>query len=107
MCSYYRVQGLPIYFWWACTLAGKHEEVAFSDLSIAVGTISSNVNTMPCLKSLNPPSLAHNLTKAVHECPDYRVSLVWFRYCWDWRTCTLYGIWGVRISEVLIVHKYM
>ena len=50
---------------------------------------------------LNPPNVAHNFTRHVDECPDYRVNFVQFRYCWDWGTSPLYGL-----SWVLIVYKH-
>ena len=39
---------------------------------------------------LNPPVMVHNLTKAVHEQPHYRLNFAQFRYWWDWGTCPLY-----------------
>ena len=36
------------------------------------------------VRPLNPPKVVHNFTKVV----------VHFRYCWDWKTCPLYGIQG-------------
>ena len=47
--------------------------------------VSDSANIMP----LNPPEVAHNLTKAVNQRPDYRGNFVYrgvVQYCWDWNT---------------------
>ena len=43
--------------------------------------------------------------KAVDKGLHYRVTFVLFRYCWDWRTCPLYGIEKFCISGVLHICK--
>ena len=43
-------------------------------------------------RPLNLPNVVHNFTKAVDARLDYGVNFVQLKYCWDWRTCPLYGI---------------
>ena len=38
----------------------------------------------------------------------YRVNFVQFRYCWDWGTCPLYGIWSfLHFRGFNCIHKHM
>ena len=43
-------------------------------------------------RRMNSLNVAHNFVKTGDERLDYRVNFVEFKYCWDWRSCPLYGI---------------